>query len=87
MKNVKTLNIKNMTEDYVNFTGSNEEMETLWKAFYLLVNAGYISSETWIKFYNRCAGWRVTEDGKRVVDSRRNDSLVWEYSSDDTFRA
>ena len=83
----KALNLKNMTEDFVNFTGSNEEMKTLWKAFCLLERAGYISLETWIKFFNRCAGWHVSKDGTRVLDSRNDNSLVWEYTPDDTFRA
>ena len=81
----KALNLKNMIESYVNCTGSQREMDRLWGAYYMLHEDGFITRDTWIKFFNCCAGWHVSEDGTRVLDSRYDDSLVWEYSLGDAF--
>ena len=87
MKTTKALNLKNMKETYINFTGTKEDMELVWKNFYQLECMGFISRELWIKFAEQCKGWYITEDQSEVRDSTRDDELVWRYTSDEWYTA
>jgi len=87
MRNVKGLNLKNMKETLVNWSGSTEDLEKIWDTFYAMCTMRFISHDTWKKFYDECAGWYVTEDGAEVRDSERDDKLIWAYTSDAEYRA
>lgn len=86
---MKALNIKNMKETIVNYSGEQTEFDKIWGGFYQMATLGFISRETWEKFYNQCAGWYVEEDGDEVYvrDSRNGDAIVWRYTSDAEYRA
>lgn len=87
MKNVKSLNLKNMKETLVNYSGNVDDLNTIWDTFYKMRTMGFISNDTWRKFCNECAGWYVTEDQNEVRDSQRDDKLIWKYTSDAEYRA
>lgn len=87
MKNVKGLNIKNMKETLVNYSGNVDDLNMIWDTFYKMCTMGFISNDTWKKFYDECAGWYVTEDQNEVRDSQHDDKLIWKYTSEAEYRA
>lgn len=56
MENCKLLNLKNMKETIVNYSGDQKEFDKIWDAFYQMACIGFISQDTWIKFFDQCAG-------------------------------
>ena len=90
MKQVKTLNLKNMKETIVNFSGDQKEFDKIWDAFYQMACIGFIEQETWEKFFDQCAGWYVDEENACVRDERNCpngvDAIVWEYTSDAEYK-
>lgn len=84
MKNCKLLNLKNMKETIVNYSGDQRVFEELWDSFYRMACIGFISQDTWTKFCNQCVGWYVDEKNACVRDGRNCsdgvDSIVWEYT-------
>ena len=52
---------------------------------------GFISQDTWRKFFDQCAGWYVDEENDCVRDERHIyngvDSIVWEYTADAEYKA
>lgn len=87
MKNVKALNIKNMKETLVNYSGEQSELEKVWESFYSMVCLGFIDRETWKKFFDQCKGWYITEDQSEVRDMEHDDALVWRYTSESFYTA
>ena len=60
MKNCKLLNLKNMKETIVNYSGDQKEFDKIWDSFYDMTWFGFISYDTWGKFIDHCAGcWCV----------------------------
>lgn len=52
MKDYKLLNLKNMKETIVNYSGDQKEFDKIWDAFYQMACIGFISQDTWIKFFD-----------------------------------
>ena len=87
MANVKSLNIKNMKETLINYSGNQEEMNKIWDSFYQMCCLDFISRDTWCKFFDQCKGWYVTEDNSEVRDSEHDDKVIWVYTPDAEYRA
>ena len=91
MKNVKALNLKNMKETIVNYSGDQKEFDTIWDSFYQMACIGFISPDVWEKFSNQCAGWYFDEENACVRDELNChegvDSIVWAYTPDAEYRA
>lgn len=85
-KTAKLLNLKNMKEAIVNYSEDQKDFDKIWYAFYQMACIGFISHDTWIKFFDQCAGWYVDEENACVRDSRNCpegvDAIVWQYTSD-----
>lgn len=83
MENCKLINLKNMKETIVNYSGDQKEFDKIWDAFYQMACIGFISQDTWIKFFDQCAGWYVDEENACVRDERNCpegvDAIVWQY--------
>ena len=88
---MKALNLKNMKETLVNYSGDQKEFDKIWDAFYQMSCIGFISQDTWRKFFDKCAGWYVDEENACVRDGRHIyngvDSIVWEYRADAEYKA
>ena len=88
---MKVLNMKNMKETLVNYSGNQEEFSKIWDMFYDLVCLGFISWETWKKFNEQCRGWYYDEYCNCIRDERQCqdgvDSIVWKYTPDAEYRA
>lgn len=91
MKNAKALNLKNMKETIVNYSGDQKEFDKIWDAFYQMACIGFISQDTWKKFFDQCAGWYVDDENACVRDERHCpegvDSIVWQYTPDAEYKA
>lgn len=91
MKNANPFNLKNMKETIVNYSGDQKEFEEIWDAFYQMACIGFISRDTWIEFFNQCAGWYVDEEHACVRDARNFregvDPVVWEYTPYSVYHA
>ncbi len=91
MKTTKALNLKNMKESIVNYSEDQKEFDEIWDSFYRMACIGFISPDTWNKFFEQCGGWYVDEENACVRDGRNCpegvDSVVWEYTADAEYRA
>lgn len=91
MKNPKALNLKNMKETIVNYSGDQKEFNKIWNTFYYMSYLGFISQDTWKTFYTQCAGWYIDEENACVLDGchcpEGVDSIVWEYTPDAEYKA
>ena len=76
--NKSVMSFKSMVETYVNF----ELSEDTWNMFYQMAAHDLISSETWNKFFIKCKGWVISDNGDSVIDSDNNDMIV--YKRDDS---
>ena len=87
----KLLNLKNMKETIVNYSGDQKEFDKIWDAFYQMACIGFIDSDTWKKFFDQCRGWYVDEENACVRDelnaSEGVDSIVWKYTGDAEYKA
>lgn len=80
MKNFKSMSIKNMKETLVNYCGGDrEEFEKIWDTFRMMRNLGYISHETWDKFFEQTAGWCIDDD-MHLIDSR-TDEIIFDFDN------
>lgn len=84
---MKNLNLKNMKETLINYSGCQSEFDKIWDAFYEMACVGFIDQNTWRKFYDQCKGWYVSEDETEIRDSEREDKLVWKYTSESEYKA
>ena len=91
MKNGKAVNLKNMKEALVNYSGNQKEFSKIWNEFYGMLCMGFISLETWIKFYKQCNGWYYDEYSDCIRDERHCqdgiDNIVWDCTSESEYRA
>lgn len=91
MEKAKALNMKNMKETIVNYSGDQKEFDKIWDAFYQMALNGFISQDTWKKFFNQCAGWYVDEENACIRDGRHCPegiaSIVWKYTPDAEYKA
>lgn len=87
----KLLNLKNMKETLVNYSGDNEELNKIWDALHTMACCGFIDSNTWQKFFDQCRGWYVDEENDCVRDELNTpegvDSIVWKYTGDAEYKA
>lgn len=67
------MSVNSMIETYVNF----ELGEDTWEMLYQMAAHDLISSETWNKFFMKCRGWVMSDDGDSVIDSDNNDMIVY----------
>ena len=88
---MKSLNLKNMKETLVNYSGNQYEFSKIWDECYDMHCMGFISSKTWIKFSEQCRGWYYDEYYDCIRDERHCrdgvDSIVWKYTQDAEYRA
>ena len=88
---MKALNLKNMKETLVNYSGDQEEFSELWNMFYQMSCLGFIDRKTWYKFADECRGWYYDEYDDCIRDERHCqegvDSIVWKYTSDSEYHA
>lgn len=75
--NKSVMSVNSMIETYVNF----ELSEDTWNMFLQMANHDLISYETWTKFFMKCKGWVLSDDGAAVIDFDNNDMIV--YKRDD----
>ena len=91
MKKEKALNLKNMKETIVNYSGDQKEFDKIWDGFYQMACIGFISWHTWGKFLKQCKGWYVDEKEACIRDRCHccdgADSIVWEYTPDAEYKA
>ena len=89
--NAKALNLKNMKETIVNYSGNQGEFNKIWDAFYQMACIGFISQDTWRKFFDQCHGWYIDEENACVRDECKCpegvDFIVWAYTSDAEYKA
>ena len=71
--NKSIMNVKSMIETYVKF----ELSEDTWNMFYQMANHDLISFETWNKFFMKCRGWVLSDDGDAIIDSDNNNMIVY----------
>ena len=87
----KALNLKNMKETIVNYSGNQEEFNKIWDSFYQMACLGLLSQDTWRKFSDQCCGWYIDEENACVCDDRKCyegvDSIVWVYVPDAEYKA
>lgn len=76
--NKSVMSVKSMIETYVNF----ELSEDTWNMFHQMAIHNLISYEIWNKFFLKCKGWVMSDDGDAVIDSDNNDMIV--YKRDET---
>ena len=88
---MKALNLKNMKETLVNYSGDQEEFSEIWNWFYQMACLGFISRGTWREFSEQCCGWYYDEYCGCIRDERHCqdgvDSIVWKYTPDAEYRA
>lgn len=58
------MSVKKMVELYVAYDLS----EDTWKMLYNMSNHGLISRDNWSKFFDKCKGWTMSEDGQSILD-------------------
>ena len=88
---MKALNLKNMKETIVNYSMGQKDFDRIWEAFYQMSCLGFISQDTWKKFFEQCRGWYIDDECACVRDELITpfgvDSIVWEYTSDAEYKA
>ena len=84
---MKNLNLKNMKETLVNYSECQSEFDRIWHAFYEMACMGFISQDTWKKFYDQCKGWYVDEENTEIRDSEQDDKIIWKYNPETFYHA
>ena len=85
MKNTKSLNLKNMKETIVNYSGDQEDFNKIWDTFYQMSILGFISHDTWKKFYEQCSGWYVDDEICGIRDDR-TEAVIWKYNPESEYK-
>lgn len=89
----KALNLKNMKETIVNYSGNQKEFDAIWDCYYQMACLGFISQDTWRKFNAQCGTWYVDEENACVRDGlccdndTDSDAIVWAYTPEAEYRA
>ena len=67
MVKAKALNIKNMKETLVNYCGGDiQEYIKIWDNLYQMACLGFITRDTWGKFFDECSSWNI--EGDELID-------------------
>ena len=82
---MKNLNLKNMKETIVNYSGDQKEFDKIWDTFYNMTCIGFISQETWKKFYEQTKDWYVDEANACIREG--TDTIIWEYTPEKEYKA
>lgn len=82
---MKNLNLKNMKETIVNYAGYQENFDKIWETFFNMVCFGFISRETWEKFYNQTKDWYVDEENACIREG--TDTIIWKYTPEKEYKA
>ena len=69
---VKNLTYKNMVESYKE---ARADMNSVWDAFLTLRYMGYISEDTWLRFFNTCRSWDYNSELAQVIDADTGDVI------------
>lgn len=67
------MTLKNMVRIYLD----NYLDEGVWDTFHRMSCYGIISVALWEKFYKKCAGWTLSDDGCCVVDFAQPDKAIY----------
>lgn len=88
---MKQLNLKTMKETIINYSTTQTEFNKIWDTFYEMQCLGFISFDTWCKFFDDCHGWYIDEENFCVRDECRCtegvDAVVWEYNDNSEYHA
>ena len=84
---MKNLNLKNMKETLVNYSEFQSEFDRIWHTFYEMACMGFISQDTWKKFYEQCKGLYVDEANAEIRDSEQDDKIIWKYNPETFYHA
>lgn len=84
---MKNINLKNMKETLVNYSGCQSEFDKIWDTFYEMVCLDYIAQNTWKKFYEQCKGWYVDETNAEIRDSEHDNKIIWKYNAETWYHA
>lgn len=84
---MKNINLKNMKETLVNYSGCQSEFDRIWHVFYEMACMGFISQDTWKKFFEQCKGWYVDETNAEIRDSEQDDKIIWKYNPETFYHA
>ena len=71
--NKSVMTVKSMIETYVKF----ELSEDTWNMFLQMAIHELISYETLTKFFMKCKGWVLSNDGNEIIDFDNNDMIVY----------
>lgn len=82
---MKNLNLKNMKETIVNYSSDQKEFDKIWDTFYYMTCIGFISQETWKKFYEQVKDWYVDEENACIREG--TDTIIWEYTPEKEYKA
>lgn len=63
MKNLN-LNLKNMIQRYYD----SKADQKVWDAYYVMYAMGFLTRETWNKFYEACKDWVYDEEKHAVIE-------------------
>lgn len=75
----RSLNLKNMKETLVNYCGGDRvEFGDIWDGFIMMRHLGFISDDTWNKFYVECGSWTI--DGDFLVDAD-NGEVIFDFDN------
>ena len=86
MKNTKLLNLKNMKETIVNYSGDQREFDKIWDTFYQMSVIGFIDQDTWKKFFDQCNGWYVDDKICGIRDDKTG-AVIWKYNPMTEYKA
>ena len=84
---MKNINLKNMKETLVNYSGCQSEFDKIWDTFYEMTCLDYIAQDTWKKFFEQCKGWCVDETNAEIRDSEQDDKIIWKYNAETLYHA
>lgn len=79
------LNVKNMKERLVNYSGNYTDFENIWTTFQQMACMGFITNEEWKRFYDECKSWYIDEESAQVIDG--NGNVIWTYNSETQYKA
>lgn len=69
MKQHLNLNLKNMMQRY----HTSHADDKVWDAFFQMYSMGFISYETWMKFFEKCKDWVWDEEKHCVITMFTNE--------------
>ena len=78
----KALNVKNMKETLVNYcSGNQKDYDEIWMGFRQMRMLGFITEDTWKKFFNDTCGWTI--DGDFLMDYNHDEepTVVFDFNN------